>query len=103
MEIETSLDRESLWQLGWETLTPIVVSEAKSKPEKADRQSLSAEVVDEGETIGVVLRTKLGVKPVYVSIGHKVDLETAIHWVLELLPWLSFTGANSAGSSGGWR
>ncbi|MFC2011484.1 endonuclease V, partial [Chloroflexota bacterium] len=23
------------------------------------------------------------VKPVYVSIGHKVDLETAIHWVLE--------------------
>jgi len=42
-----------------------------------------AEVVDEGETIGVALRTRLGVKPVYVSIGHKVDLQTAIHWVLE--------------------
>ncbi len=42
-----------------------------------------AEVVDEGETIGVALRTKLGVKPVYVSIGHKVDLQTAIYWVLE--------------------
>jgi deoxyribonuclease V len=40
-----------------------------------------AEVVDRGETIGVALRTKLGVKPVYVSIGHKVDLETAIRWV----------------------
>jgi deoxyribonuclease V len=41
------------------------------------------EVVDEGETIGVALRTKAGVKPVYVSIGHKVDLQTAIYWVLE--------------------
>ncbi len=41
------------------------------------------EVVDEGETIGAALRTKLGVKPVYVSIGHKVDLQTAIYWVLE--------------------
>ena len=42
-----------------------------------------AEVIDRGETIGVSLRTKLGVKPVYVSTGHKVDLETAIYWVLE--------------------
>ena len=42
-----------------------------------------AEVVDRGETIGVALRTKPGVKPVYVSIGHKVDLETAIYWVLK--------------------
>ena len=41
------------------------------------------EVVDRGETIGVALRTRPAVKPVYVSIGHKVDLETAIHWVLE--------------------
>ncbi|MCK5433735.1 MAG: deoxyribonuclease V [Dehalococcoidales bacterium] len=42
-----------------------------------------AEVIDKGETIGVALRTKLGVKPVYVSIGHKVDLQAAIYWVLE--------------------
>ena len=42
-----------------------------------------AEVVDRGETIGVALRTKPGVKPVYVSIGHKVDLETAIYWVMK--------------------
>ncbi len=42
-----------------------------------------AEVVDRGETIGVALRTRLGVKPVYVSIGHKVDLDTAIYWVME--------------------
>ncbi len=42
-----------------------------------------AEVIERGETIGVALRTKLGVKPVYVSIGHKVDLQTTIYWVLE--------------------
>ena len=42
-----------------------------------------AEVVDKGDTIGAVLRTKPGVKPVYVSIGHKVDLQAAIYWVLE--------------------
>ncbi len=42
-----------------------------------------AEVVDGGETIGVALRTKLGVKPIYVSIGHKIDLQTAICWVMK--------------------
>ena len=42
-----------------------------------------AELVDNGEVIGAALRTKFGVSPVYVSIGHKVDLQTAILWVLE--------------------
>ena len=42
-----------------------------------------AEVVDNGEIIGAALRTKLGTKPIYVSIGHKIDLPTAIHWVME--------------------
>ena len=42
-----------------------------------------AEVVDNGEIIGAALRTKLGVKPIYVSIGHKIDLPTAIYWVMK--------------------
>ena len=42
-----------------------------------------AELVDGEETIGAALRTKLGTKPIYVSIGHKVDLETAIYWVMQ--------------------
>jgi len=42
-----------------------------------------AEVVDRGETIGAALRARRGIKPIYVSIGHKVDLQTAIYWVLE--------------------
>ncbi len=40
------------------------------------------EVIERGETIGAALRTKLRVKPVYVSIGHKIDLKAAIYWVL---------------------
>jgi deoxyribonuclease V len=34
------------------------------------------------ETIGAVLRTRAGVKPLYVSIGHRVSLRTAIRWTL---------------------
>jgi len=51
--------------------------------EPGDNPGSYAEVVDRGETIGVALRTKPGSKPLYVSIGHKVDLEAAIYWVLE--------------------
>jgi deoxyribonuclease V len=40
------------------------------------------ELVDRGEVIGAVLRTKAGVNPIYISIGHRIDLPTAIHWVL---------------------
>ena len=35
-----------------------------------------------GERIGAVLRTRTGVKPVYVSQGHRVSLETAIRMTL---------------------
>lgn len=41
-----------------------------------------AELLDGNEIIGAALRTKAGLNPVYVSIGHKVDLPTSIHWVL---------------------
>ncbi|MGD2113078.1 MAG: deoxyribonuclease V [Gammaproteobacteria bacterium] len=37
---------------------------------------------DKAETIGAVLRTRTGVSPVYVSIGHRVSLETAIDYTL---------------------
>ncbi len=40
-------------------------------------------LVDKGETIGAVVRTKLNVKPIYVSIGNKIDLPTAIDLVLK--------------------
>jgi deoxyribonuclease V len=48
-----------------------------------DTSSSFAKLRDGGEVIGAVLRTKNKVNPLYISIGHKIDLETAIFWVLE--------------------
>jgi deoxyribonuclease V len=41
---------------------------------------------DKGETIGAVVRTQPGVRPLYVSIGHRVDLPTAVDFVLRCAP-----------------
>ncbi len=38
---------------------------------------------DTGEVIGQVVRTKLKTKPVFVSVGHKIDLASAVRVVLE--------------------
>ena len=48
-------------------------------PEKGDW----APLLYEGKTVGAVLRTRHGVKPLYVSVGHLVDLRIAIDMVLE--------------------
>jgi deoxyribonuclease V len=39
-------------------------------------------LVDGAEVVGSALRTKRRVKPVYVSIGHRIDLDEACRWVL---------------------
>ncbi|GAA2726602.1 deoxyribonuclease V [Actinocorallia aurantiaca] len=44
------------------------------------------DLVHEGEVVGRTLRTQTGVKPVYVSVGHRVDLDTATRHVLALSP-----------------
>lgn len=41
---------------------------------------------DGGEIIGAVVRTRAGVKPVYVSPGHRADLDCAIRLVLACAP-----------------
>ncbi|HJW04255.1 MAG TPA: deoxyribonuclease V [Azospira sp.] len=43
-------------------------------------------LLDKGETIGAVLRSRRGVAPLYVSSGHRVSLETAIALVLACTP-----------------
>jgi deoxyribonuclease V len=40
------------------------------------------EIIDNGEVIGAALRTRASVKPLYVSIGHMIDLPAAINWVM---------------------
>jgi|SRR5438552_6594848 len=37
---------------------------------------------DDGEVIGQALRTKIKTKPVFVSVGHKIDLPSAVELVL---------------------
>ena len=49
----------------------------------AEEAGSYTEVVDKGEIIGAALRTKTGVKPLYISTGHRISLENAIHWVLQ--------------------
>jgi deoxyribonuclease V len=47
-----------------------------------DEAGSHAELIDKGEVIGAVLRTRTGVKPVYVSIGHKIGLPSVISRVM---------------------
>jgi deoxyribonuclease V len=42
-----------------------------------------AELLDNGELIGAVLRTKARVRPIYVSVGHKIDLASALQLVMK--------------------
>lgn len=39
-----------------------------------------------GETIGAVLRTRVGTKPLYISLGHRISLLTAIDYVMRCTP-----------------
>lgn len=43
-------------------------------------------LTNRGETIGAVLRTRTGTKPLYISSGHRVSLPTAIDYVLRCTP-----------------
>ena len=44
-----------------------------------------APLVHRDEVIGAALRTRANVKPVYVSVGHRVSLETAISIIVSCL------------------
>jgi len=39
-------------------------------------------LMDKGEIIGAVLRSRDNVSPLYISVGHRIDLPTAIDYVL---------------------
>ncbi len=53
------------------------------EPPANERGSYS-DLIDNGEVIGRVLRTQDGIKPVFVSIGHKMTLDAACDWILRL-------------------
>ncbi|MDV3352250.1 deoxyribonuclease V [Leptolyngbyaceae cyanobacterium CCMR0082] len=43
-------------------------------------------LMDRGERIGAVLRSRTGTKPLFVSAGHRISLETAVDYVLQCTP-----------------
>lgn len=50
--------------------------------ELGEERGATAALVDRGEVVGQVVRTRRGVKPLYISIGHRVDLPAAVEMVL---------------------
>lgn len=40
----------------------------------------------ENEIVGAVLRSRAKVKPIYISIGHRISLETAVAYVMDCTP-----------------
>lgn len=64
-----------------------VVGVAKSRligdyAEPEDRVGAQSPLIDGDEQIGAVLRTRAGVKPLFVSIGHRITLAEAVSLVL---------------------
>ena len=51
-----------------------------------DKRGAWVPLVDQGEVVGAVVRTRVGVKPVYVSVGHRITLHEAIDVVLQCTP-----------------
>lgn len=51
-----------------------------------DRRGAWVPLRHQGEVVGAVLRSRVGVKPIYVSVGHRVSLERAVEWVMICTP-----------------
>ena len=54
--------------------------------EPALERGASSTLLHQGEVIGKVLRTRSGVKPVFVSVGYGLPLPDCVRWTLEVSP-----------------
>jgi len=52
-------------------------------PTVPDRRGAWVPLSHRGERIGAVLRSRLGVKPIYISSGHRISLETSLLYVMQ--------------------
>jgi deoxyribonuclease V len=54
----------------------------------ASQRGATVPLIDEytGEMIGAVLRTQTDIKPLFISVGHRITLPTAIEMVLTMSP-----------------
>ena len=55
-------------------------------PSPGTQRGASTPLKAKDEIVGAVLRTRTNVKPVYVSLGHRIDLPTSIKFVLACSP-----------------
>jgi deoxyribonuclease V len=53
-------------------------------PQLGAERGSTAPLVDRGEVVGMAVRTRANVRPVYVSVGHLMDLPTAVSIVLSM-------------------
>jgi deoxyribonuclease V len=56
------------------------------KEPSQEKGSYSFMLDDRGEVIGAAVRTRRSVKPVYVSVGNRIDLDTSVDLVLGCSP-----------------
>ncbi len=54
--------------------------------EPAAGKGCFSEIRDGEKIIGAALRTRANVKPMYISVGHKISLQRAIKYVLDCCP-----------------
>ncbi|GAB4287390.1 MAG: endonuclease V [Deferrisomatales bacterium] len=52
----------------------------------AEERGAREPLLDGAEVVGYAVRTRSGVRPVYVSVGHRVELEAAVELVLRCSP-----------------
>ena len=46
------------------------------------RRRCRVQLRHDGQVVGYVVRTRTGVKPLYVSVGHRIGPDDAVRWVL---------------------
>ncbi len=60
-----------------------LIGEPAGAGDPGARAGAWTELIDRGERIGAVVRTRAGARPLYISCGHRVSLERAIALTLE--------------------
>ncbi|MEV0190779.1 endonuclease V [Kitasatospora purpeofusca] len=64
--------------------TPFTFDHRPPGPDRGDRTPLTDPAT--GEEVGSAVRTRAGVKPVFVSVGHRIGLAEAVEATLALTP-----------------
>jgi deoxyribonuclease V len=67
-----------------------VIGVAKSRlcgthAEPGPRKNAKVRLMDKGEHIGTVLRSRDGCRPLYISPGHRIGFESSVKWVVKCL------------------